>query len=378
MLDVLDEALDRLEKVVRGIEPTLVGPREAKRYLSRFAKARNLAAAGQAALAPRLTGRNVVKRVADVTGAPIGEAKDLLSLGRQLAGCPLTREAFLTGNLSPAKASEIVKTEAEVTGSEGELLALAAGSSVEVLREQAAKMRLEAQDREDLAKRQADARKVRHGRNDLGMVTVSAEFEPIPGTVFVNRLEAETKRRYQAARREEPITWDQARADAFLAMVEGQGKGHGRRADVAVVMDLRLVRDPHATGEGMVCHVPGVGPVSPREAKALLDDAFLTAVIHDGVEIRTVARFGRHRPAPLQAALDLGNPPDFDAAVCASCGSRHHLEWDHINPVANDGETSYVNLEPECWPCHVDKTERDRAQGKLRGKGRGGDGRDPP
>jgi len=44
-------------------------------------------------------------------------------------------------------------------------------------------------------------------------------------------------------------------------------------------------------------------------------DAFLKAVIHDGVAIQTVAHFGRHIGAELRGALELGAPP-------ASRGSR--------------------------------------------------------
>jgi hypothetical protein len=46
--------------------------------------------------------------------------------------------------------------------------------------------------------------------------------------------------------------------------------------------------------------------------------------------------------------------PDFDGAVCAErgCGRRPGLEWDHDDPLAHGGPTSYANLKPRSWPDH--------------------------
>jgi 5-methylcytosine-specific restriction endonuclease McrA len=68
----------------------------------------------------------------------------------------------------------------------------------------------------------------------------------------------------------------------------------------------------------------------------------------------------------LQTALDLGAPPKFDGVACVDCGRWYHLEWDHVDPLANDGVTSQANLKARCPPCHVEKTERDRRAGLLR------------
>ncbi|MBV9412596.1 MAG: HNH endonuclease, partial [Acidimicrobiia bacterium] len=77
---------------------------------------------------------------------------------------------------------------------------------------------------------------------------------------------------------------------------------------------------------------------------------------------------GRHVPAELRTALELGEPPDFDGVTCSvpGCGRRYGLEWDHEDPVANQGPTSYKNLKhPKCWPHHQDKTAADRKAGLL-------------
>ena len=99
-------------------------------------------------------------------------------------------------------------------------------------------------------------------------------------------------------------------------------------------------------------------------------DGFLKVVLHDGVQIHTVKHFGRYRPAELETALMLGAPPGFDGVSCAElgCDRKLGLQWDHEDPVANDGPTSAENLQPLCGPHHREKTERDRAAGRLRGK----------
>jgi 5-methylcytosine-specific restriction endonuclease McrA len=88
-------------------------------------------------------------------------------------------------------------------------------------------------------------------------------------------------------------------------------------------------------------------------------------VLHDGVNIHTVKRFGRYLPVELRTALDLGPVPAFSGRQCADCRSRWGLEYDHVDPVAHNGPTTYANIQARCWPCHQAKTERDRQTGLL-------------
>ena len=117
-----------------------------------------------------------------------------------------------------------------------------------------------------------------------------------------------------------------------------------------------------------------VGPVPVSVVAEVVGDAFVRAVAHDGVRIDTVLHVGRHIPAELRTALELGALPALDGVRCRDegCGRRYGLEWDHDDPVANGGPTSMDNLVPRCWPHHRDKTERDRKAGLLGGGGGGG------
>jgi 5-methylcytosine-specific restriction endonuclease McrA len=114
--------------------------------------------------------------------------------------------------------------------------------------------------------------------------------------------------------------------------------------------------------------------VSPDLARTFLDthDCFVKLVLHDGVRITDVKHEGRKRSAELRTAVSLGDPPLLHGPECGcGCAKRKGLQVDHVNPVANGGETSLDNLDTKCTPSHKAKTERDRAAGLL-------DGRAPP
>jgi hypothetical protein len=165
--------------------------------------------------------------------------------------------------------------------------------------------------------------------------------------------------------------------DGPAARPPGQGAvlKNSRRTDLVVVVDINAWRRGYGL-PGEVCHILGGGPIPVSLARELGEDAFLKAVLHDGVDILRVKHFGRYRPAELQTALDLGPVPAFSGRACVQCGRRVGLEHDHVNPVANNGPTEYANLADLCWYCHDLKTARDRNAGLLKsragpmGKGR--------
>ena len=315
--------------------------------------------------------------LARASGSSVGAARSALRTAAASERCPDTREAMVRGELSLTQAEVIVDTEAECPGSEAELLALSRRSDLASLMDEGRRRRLAANDPEELHSRQRRARQWRHWRDAGGMICMTGALPPEVGVPIVNRLEATTDRIRRAARREgseEPRAAHMA--DALVRLVAGPGGGKAGSADLVIVTDLKAWRRGEAE-QGEVCHVIGGGPVPVSVAKELAADAFLKAVLHDGVRILTVAHLGRRIPAELRTALDLGSPPTFDGVHCVEegCGRRYGLEWDHVDPVTNGGTTSYENLQCRCWPHHRAKTEMDRAAGLLRA-GRGG--RPPP
>lgn len=255
---------------------------------------------------------------------------------------------------------------------------LAASSDLGTLKDEGRKRRLAGVDPDDLHRRQHGARSFRHWKGDDNMVRMSGALAPDVGVGLMNRLDAETDRLRRLAKRAgNTEARDAHAADALVAMMKGEAKTRGPSSDVVLVCDLAAYRRGHSEGDE-VCHIVGGGPVPVSVVKDALDhDAFVKAVLHDGVRIETVKHFGRHINAELRTALDLGPPPGFDGTVCANgCGRRHHLQWDHRDPVAHRGPTSYDNLQPLCWDCHAHKTEVDREAGLLTRTGARGD--DPP
>jgi hypothetical protein len=133
---------------------------------------------------------------------------------------------------------------------------------------------------------------------------------------------------------------------------------------LVLVCDLFAWRRGHAHA-GEACHIIGGGPIPVEVAKDLAADAFVKAVLHDGVQIHTIKHFGRYLPAPLRSALDLGPVPQFTGRECTDCASRWGLQYDHVDPVAHQGPTEYTNLEARCYKDHQIKTEKDRQAGLL-------------
>ena len=315
--------------------------------------------------------------VARATGTSAVEAKTAMETAKAVMEMPHTRAALEAGELSLAQAHEVARTEAECPGSEAELVEVARTESLKTLKERALKHRLDAVDPEELHAGQHRARSFRHWRNDLGMVAFAGALPPEMGIPLVNRLDADTDRIRRSARREGTSEPREAHAaDAFVKLAAGAGQGKANSADLVIVCDLRAYRRGHAH-PGEACHIVGGGPLPVSVARELGRDAFLKAVIHDGIAIHTVAHYGRHLKAELRTALELGAPPHLNGVTCteAGCDRRHGLEWDHLNPKANWGPTSYDNLQPRCWPHHQEKTERDRKAGLLRTPSQG---RDPP
>jgi hypothetical protein len=322
---------------------------------------------------------DAVDWLAYTSGSSWGAARSALETVAGLEHCPASKEAVAAGELSLDQAAVIAATEPECPGSEDELLDLARRSSLTTLREEARRRRLEAIDREELYRRQWQARAVRHWRNREGMVCLRAELPPDTGVRLMNRLDAETDRLVRAARREgKPEARAAHAADALVNLLYGEAEAKPRGTELVLVCDLNAYRRGE-TRPGEVSHIVGGGPLPVSVVRNLAGDAFLKAVLHDGKAIHTVAHFGRHIPAELRTALELGPLPTLDGARCVDegCDRRYGLEWDHLDPVANGGRTSYGNLKPRCWPHHQSKTERDREAGRL-GMGRGPRSSMPP
>jgi hypothetical protein len=306
--------------------------------------------------------------LSDTTGVSNGEANAVLATAGRLGSCPATREALLAGELSLGQAGEITKTEAAVAGSEADLIELAGRQGLRALKDEGRRRRLAARDPEDTYRRQRRERYLRHWRDDDGMNHLSVSWPDDIAVAVLTRIEADVDRLLRQGRHDghpnTTETGEQLAADALASLVLDGGGRPARRADLVLVCDINAFGRGGAE-PGETCHIIGAGPVPVSLARELATTAFIKGVLHDGKRIEAVAHFGRHLNAELRTALGLGDAPLFAGVACAHCGRRYGLQWDHIDPVANHGPTSYNNLQPLCWPCHTDKTRRDRDTGLL-------------
>ena len=362
--ELLDEAIELLEKANADLEPELVSAPLARKLLCAYARAENLAAFGVAALAPKLAD---APELARVTGTSLGKAQAVVATGRVLKASDELNTAFEHGEVSLDQAAEIAAAEDSAPGSAGELVATARDKPFHALKDKARTTKLEAEQHKDLAARQRAARCARSYGDGLGMVHIHVALEPHVGAPIVARAEAEAARRARTAkatRVNEPF--ERHLADAYGALLAGSHARRSRRPELVVLVSHEVAKRGWTdVRPGEVCKIPGIGPVSPEVAKDIASDAFLSGVLFDGKDLRQLRRWSRSIPVEVAVALELGEPPSFDGVVCVDCGNRFRTEFDHVHPHVAHGPASTGNLKPRCWRCHQDKTKRDRRAGRL-------------
>ena len=360
---LIDQAIALLDKANADLQPELLPAPVARRLLEAYARAEKLAAFGVAALARRL---DDASHIARMTGVSAGKARAVISTGKRMSESDDLSAAMQHGNISLDQAAEIATAEESAPGVAGELVAVAQKESFHVLKDKARKAKLAAEQHRNLSSRQRAARCARSYRDELGMVHIHLAFEPHVGAPIVARAEAEAARLGRKAKqKQEPF--ERHLADAYAVLLSGRGKGRAGRPELVVLVSYEVVKRGWTdVREGELSKIPGVGPVSPKVAREIAKDAFLSGVFFDGKDLRKFARWTRNIPIEVAIALELGEPPEFDGVCCVDCGNRFRTEFDHVRPHVVHGPASNGNLQPRCWRCHQAKTERDRKAGRLK------------
>ncbi|MDQ6617885.1 MAG: HNH endonuclease [Actinomycetota bacterium] len=387
MLAQLTAACQALGDTIAATDPDLLSGVDCAQLAELLARTEKRCAALRALAAARAAHcgahktrgySNAATWLAQITGTTTGEARAALDTADRLDDCADTKEALRAGQVSLTQAAAITATATAVAGTETELLALAGRAGVAELKDEARRQRLQAQDPEQQHRQQHRDRSFRHWVDQHGMIRLSGALPPDIGVPVVSRVDTETDRLARQGRRHanrdtasdgdggggqaEPR--EALAADALAQLILGGGQPKARSAELVLVCDIAAFQRGH-TEPGEICHIIGGGPVPVSVAVELATAAFIKAVLHNGVRIHAIAHYGRYIPAHLRTALNLGDPPLFTGAACVDCGRRYGLQWDHFDPLAHHGPTSYDNLGARCWPCHQDKTDRDRQAGLL-------------
>jgi hypothetical protein len=376
--EVLDEAIELLEKANADLEPELLTAARARKLLAAYARAEKLAGSGVTALTRKV---DDAEQVARATGTPVGKAKAVVATGKVLAQSGVLNAAMQQGEVSLDQAAQIAAAEGSAPGSAEGLLRVAEEQSFHALKDEARRVKLAAEQHRDLAGRQRAARLARTHTDELGMGHIHLIFEPHRYAPISARAEAEAARLARADKKAKKDSgsedgsepFERYLADAYVKLLSGAGgsgdsvRGRARRPEIVVLVSHEVAkRGWKDVRAGEVCKIPGLGPVAPDVAKEIADDAFLTGVFYDGTDLRQIKRWSRSIPVEIALALELGDPPEFDGVRCVDCGNRFRTEFDHVQPRVAGGPASHPNLKPRCWTCHRAKTERDRKAGKLK------------
>ena len=131
--------------------------------------------------------------------------------------------------------------------------------------------------------------------------------------------------------------------------------GRRGRPNVKVIVrvDLPALRRGH-TQPGELAEIAGVGPVPVSTIRHMLDDAFLAAVLTDGIDVRTVTHFGRHPNAFQQTVLELTHP----RCDVEGCSREMFLEADHRVDWSTVKVTDLTNIDKLCEHHHDLKTNQ--------------------
>ncbi|MBV9936760.1 MAG: DUF222 domain-containing protein [Actinobacteria bacterium] len=283
--------------------------------------------------------------LAQKNGCSFGEAAGTLEASAKLAELPETSAAVRNGEVSAAQLRQLAP--AATPENEKRLLSSAQRDSFKDLQRSCAQEKARTRSAEQERARQARIHMERFHRswtNDEGAYCYEGKTTAAVGARIEAALSAEADNVFKAAyaegRRESGAAY---RADALENLI----CGGGAKVDTQVV--IRVDAERLAGGEG-VCETP-TGPVSVDEAiGAILADAFVTVVVRDGVDISTVARPGRHRPALLESAVF---ERDDYRCVRPGCGATQHLEVHHWRvDYGKRGPTAYWNLATLCSHDH--------------------------
>lgn len=313
--------------MTRGLVVDTLAPEDAVVLVDAFAEVERLAVAGKSLVAARAADgepwlasgeRSAADWLAKRTGTTVGDARSVIDAGRGVAKAPEANRMFRDGSLSLKQAEAVAGAASLDPDAEGRLLALARSTSLQKLRDEAARVRAAADPDPD-----ARHERIRRSRfwkrwtDPDGARCGSYRLTPEDGAV----LEAGARRFIDAAidharregRREPSEAYG---ADGLVAMavaaVSGGdvpdargGRGRRRLGDrrelIGIVNFESLMRGTVEVGE--TCEIAGVGPVPTQVARQVFGDALLRIVIRDGVDVRTVVNTGRTASAIQETAV---------------------------------------------------------------------------
>ena len=189
---------------------------------------------------------------------------------------------------------------------------------------------------DDIDQRQHENRSVRWRTDPDGMVTLTARLQPhIAGQVV--------------AAIDQSVMSDSAPAGATLAHQRADAL-HTIATRGGATLTTEVVIHVDETGQ----HLPDGTPLSAHPVAALLDDAFVSLLIHDTQRHPIDASPRRRLPTRRQRRVIQARQP-----TCAEtgCTCTTLLQIDHLIPHPHGGDTVLTNLTQRCGPHNRQKSQ---------------------
>jgi len=363
---------------VRDLDPASLTPAEAREQLDWFTEIERLAAAGKTILAARAVEdepwrwsgqRDGAAWLATRTDCTIGEARAVLNTAERLPRAPAAGAVFRRGELSVAKADQILTATAIAPDAEARLLDAAAHGSLKRVRDESAKVRAAADP--DPAATHARIHRNRMWRrwtdadgSRCGLYRVTPEVGAMIEAAAQPFVDAVVD---DARRTGNDDAYDALAADGLGAMARHQLEGdasepptargaRGRkrlrnRRELIALVDLAALRRGHAH-PGERCEIAGVGPVPVDVARDVFGDALLRIVVRDGADVKTVVHTGRTASAVQETAVLVQQDGCCGIPYC----DQPATEIDHGAGFRVSGPVALGDLIGACGHHHDQKT----------------------
>jgi hypothetical protein len=340
---------------VSKLRPELMPPENAAEQIAIYAEIERLGAGAKLLLAKRAAEsgewhkhghRSAAHWLADESGTSVGAAVATLETSERLTELDDTRDKLTAGELSQAQVTEIASAVMADPDAEHELLRVAATEGFKTLKDKCLRVRAAATDGQSRHDKIHASRYFRHWEDNEGAECGEFKLTPTAAAPLLARIDAERERIFRAARKEgRRESYAAYSADALAALGAEGTSGTSDCKIIATISHNALVRGHAEAGE--TCEIAGVGPVPVDTVKAMMEDAFLAAVVTDGIDVYNVAHLGRKPTAHQRTALEARGKQ----CEVAGCGSTMSLEIHHMNQWAKTYKTSLRSL---AWVCKHD------------------------
>lgn len=360
--------VEELGQLVAELDAERVSGGQAEALTGLFARAERLCQVGKALGARRAVDCGSWRRAGDrspaewlsrVSGSGTGQARATLDSVARVEAHPELSRAWRSGQLSSAQTTELAGVAAADPRAAARLAQRAGESTLRGLRDACRAVTGAARSVEEERARYAAihrGRYLRAWRDRDGAGRLDARLTPDAYAKVVACLRPFQQGVFDDARLAgQRASHEAYAADALVAMAQAavsrRRDGDGPAAAVTVLVDhAALLRG--ATEPGERCELDGIGPVPLATARAMMADAFLAAVVTDGVDVRAVAHLGRRPTARQRTALQVRDR----TCVVPGCDQTERLEIDHVDGWAVTRVTTLDRLARLCRHHHHLKT----------------------